>query len=1213
VSSFTSSFISTADLGNWDYYIFSDNVAIWRALNGLAAWFGGSGPLLQGAALLGSLIILSMFLWQGATKSSRVNTASLGIWFFFMTMLGITGKANIHNIYTGQVTVVSNVPALTLVPASVFSKAAYKVFQNMDTSFQGVNGSYMQVSQFGFVGPLDVLLSLRSPGVSNNRRALYQTLAQVFRDCSMDPNASSAVPPMENALDLTQWLKQFGRQSGVTRVYLETDPNTSGTVVPCAISAGDPPVVIGGQSYSGASDYVDKQFTTLASGSTELLRGVNAETTRRNPRDANGRWTSSSIPAAYDMLIGSAVGMAQNAVQFTKNALVAATVTYTMDCISQGGAISSTDTCASGALAMADSMEKWKTQAAMAGSGFLKTMFTSMGVLQALFFALFPIIAVYALVVPHRTARIFGGFVFFGIWCQSWLLAVTPIQSYIQTSIVDTVSKLLGPSSGMTLANSTALYQTLSTKLAVASDIMASSQMLSLALLSGSMVALSGVAQKWSAERYMDTNKLQHDLAKAPSLVDFKPINSVSSIANRDGQMTSLVAKTGAGDYKIQSTGILNSTRGVSTDQSNSRDVARSKEQSFAAALSTKFGMDRGQAAAVAKTMTAVDSLKGHVGTGIAKALGGALSGAVTKHTGKPVSPLQAQAIENLANRAQETAITQLATKDASFLGRLMGKAGSSEQANAVGQVIDTGSTVLSGLLATAGTATGIGAPVGFFSAAVVKGGAEVAKQSLMSRIRSGGAEVAKDTAVAGALNTLTNGPRGVEAFAKGISGNMGAVLEVALQDQSARSLNDSASKKLSRDNGFTAADADKIMESWRTTQSESSSQSDSHGQTQTIALTLDKENIMRAGLKGVDGLSGEQLRARAASNAAALRAYSDPKAVAAANRRVRTATTGRTAQDYGGGRAGEELAQYEQNVLFEHFMTGQVSGSMLNTETGAALGKVVPLTTTPSVQGAAGRWEKVPPGRPGAKDKKPEEESRALRDWALVDGNNPVTQAAAAKAGLRWVPGTQGRPETISITPLPSDAVVASPLRPDEAPRVPQWTASPSQEVTPQTPIPKLPGQPPVQGPRSPFNQAFGNGDNFVPTNGLGGGVGASPGFSGRSDALIGRGDQENQRTFDRLKPSDKALEQFAPGAVQSHNDKTQSETLKIVAITAADLVASTVDGFQELKRNNQGSGGGGAPSDQRKPPEKDGQEKPKREPVNRRTRANRMSNRSK
>ena len=85
MANFNSSFISNANIGNWDYYIFSDNVGIWRALNGLAAWFNSSGPLLQGAAWLGALIILAMAIFGAAVKKSTVSGGVLGTWFFFMS------------------------------------------------------------------------------------------------------------------------------------------------------------------------------------------------------------------------------------------------------------------------------------------------------------------------------------------------------------------------------------------------------------------------------------------------------------------------------------------------------------------------------------------------------------------------------------------------------------------------------------------------------------------------------------------------------------------------------------------------------------------------------------------------------------------------------------------------------------------------------------------------------------------------------------------------------------------------------------------------------------------------------------------------------------------------------------------------------------------------------------------------------------------------
>ena len=111
MSGFSSSFMPTTNLGSWDYYIFSDNNGLWRSLNGLAAWFSGSGGMLQNAAWLGALLVLAIGIFGAAIKKPSMSSSSIGVWFFFMSSLGMTGQANIYNIYTNQVTVVQNVPA----------------------------------------------------------------------------------------------------------------------------------------------------------------------------------------------------------------------------------------------------------------------------------------------------------------------------------------------------------------------------------------------------------------------------------------------------------------------------------------------------------------------------------------------------------------------------------------------------------------------------------------------------------------------------------------------------------------------------------------------------------------------------------------------------------------------------------------------------------------------------------------------------------------------------------------------------------------------------------------------------------------------------------------------------------------------------------------------------------------------------------------------
>lgn len=955
MSNFTSAFISTANVGGWDYYIFSDNIGIWRSLNGLAAWFNSSGQLLQGASLLGSLVLLAIMLYGFAVKDSKVNSGAMGAWLFFMSMMGITGQANVYNLYTNQVIVVQNVPALALVPASVFSTAGHKVFLSMDTAFQGVNGSYMSVSQYGFIGPLELLLSLRSPKMATATPALTQTLTQVVHDCSMDPNATGPAPPMSKDLDMLNWLTIYGRSSGLTRVFTESDTTGNGITVACKNGPGDAPVNIEGALYSGALDYVNKKYEIMAGGSSDMLKFVNAETTRRNPQTTNGLWTASDLQGSYDMLIGSSIGMVQNAVQFTKNALVASTVTYTMDCLSQSAAITTPENCATGALAMGDSMERWKTESTMAGSGFLKTMFTSMGVLQALFFALFPIIAIYGLIVPMKTAKVFGGYIFFGMWCQSWLLVVAPVQSFIQTSIVDDMTKMIGSAGGMTLANSMSVYQVLSTKLAIAGDIMASSQMLSLALLSGSMVALSSLAGRWSGEKHMDTTKLQPDSVKAAPLVDMKSMNSVGSMADSNGHMASLNTKFGAGTPSITSSYIQNSSQVYSKAEASNHDEARAKEASFQKQLVDEYGLSKDQAESITKKLSATRQLSGTIGTGVAKALGSGAASLLSTLKRPPVNKEEQGKVDKAVASSQEKAVTQLAAKDPGFLDKLRGLEGAEAQAEAAGTVIDVAGGLLSAAIIAGEVLTGVGAAAAPATAAGMTAATQVAKEALKSRIKSGAKEFAESAAanaVAGKFEAKPAG--GLESFAKGVAGDTKAMISAMVADAMDKNNSSGAKKSHGKKTAFSASDADKLSESWRTGTSETNTQSDGASQNRTMSITLDKEQFMRVALHGLNGVSGDEIQRRAAANTAHLQSITSPEKSAAAWHIVDLAQSGRSAQDYGGGAQGQALWNYERNVMFEHALTGQVNGSMMNTKAGMLVGG------TPS-QGPK-PWEKEPP-----------------------------------------------------------------------------------------------------------------------------------------------------------------------------------------------------------------------------------------------------------
>ncbi|MGJ4748925.1 conjugal transfer protein TraG N-terminal domain-containing protein, partial [Leptospira sp. SA-E8] len=159
------------------------------------------------------------------------------------------------------------------------------------------------------------------------------------------------------------------------------------------------------------------------------------------------------------------------------------------------------------------------------------------------------------LVAANNTTKILGGYILFGIWSQSWLLVVAPIQAYIQNSIVDEMTKFFQSSGALTMANYNEFYSLLATKLAAASDIMAMTQTLSLALLTGSIYAMAGVAQKMNAADRTEEN-LHSSTGGSAALakqgaVEQQQVMLPSSSSSSSG-MVSLSTQAGAGDPKVE-------------------------------------------------------------------------------------------------------------------------------------------------------------------------------------------------------------------------------------------------------------------------------------------------------------------------------------------------------------------------------------------------------------------------------------------------------------------------------------------------------------------------------------------------------------------------------------------------------------------------------------------------------------------------------------
>lgn len=274
---------------------------------------------------------------------------------------------------------------------------------------------------------------MRKPSTVPVLAAVQQSIAQVIFDCGFDPEKDySTIAPVEQAKDALAWFTANGRQTGLTRVYPINDAR-QGTVLSC----------------QEAWQYLNNTITNGGTVSSDTLNGlteqINKNTTKKNPQAFDGSWSGNALSASFDSLLGGISTMSQSSLEYTKNALLATSYTLAEQCRSRTGALTSPDTCQNAALSMSEGLSVWELEAAGQASGFLKTMFSQMGVLQALFLSLFPVVALFGLVAANNTTKILGGYILFGIWSQSWLLVVAPIQAYIQNSIVDEMTKFFSP------------------------------------------------------------------------------------------------------------------------------------------------------------------------------------------------------------------------------------------------------------------------------------------------------------------------------------------------------------------------------------------------------------------------------------------------------------------------------------------------------------------------------------------------------------------------------------------------------------------------------------------------------------------------------------------------------------------------------------------------------------------------------------------------
>jgi conjugal transfer mating pair stabilization protein TraG len=555
---------------------------------------------------------------------------------------------------------------------------------------------------------LKLLLSIRH-GVSGADPFLTANVSQFMIDCvngSTTFNKADAAGAYGQAPDALAYIVANARPSGLTNYYDQASiPNGTSMACPDA----------GQKLLTDATNfYNSKKFTTL----------VNRNANEKNPNDPQGMFKLGDIEAAIQNIgqVGSAVsGSQQDARAYALNALFHNLTRDTFRCMDSTSSQQDFNTCT---IALNQAFEKWKAESTANGTFFTRMMTPAIVFLQLMFFGFSPIVIIYSLFKGAGALPLYVKYLGFGIWTSSWLPFAAVIQMYIQSNVSDKLAAIQAGTGMLVPANIEAQFDIISTRLALASDLLAATPMVSLALLSGSIYSLSNLASKWNGQGHTDPSLVTPPVSSAAPVMasHASEVNRQGNMVKAENAANSSLTFNVANQAGIASADTARNSAMESISQqlqaslqdtnSSMRDIkaayGTSQVDSIAHGYQTSNGIrlstERGKGISVTKEQAQSLAQDTTSTAALTSSISSALAGQLTNTLGSKLKPAQAQ-------KAVSDSIAALSAKDASFAGKLFGDNAAAREA-AWGTVADgayMAATVAAGILtAPEGGAGGI-------------------------------------------------------------------------------------------------------------------------------------------------------------------------------------------------------------------------------------------------------------------------------------------------------------------------------------------------------------------------------------------------------------------------------------------------------------------------------------------------------------------------
>lgn len=491
--------------------------------------------IIDSGALVGLLITLIWTLAGGVLSpmgKGSFNPAILVVLLalylgFFSNLMSPKATINIVDLYKpvpvgGPPTAsasVTGIPVGLAIPAAVISGVTYDITMKVEEIFMGQTPGVPMTTQ-GFINPLRLLQTLKNP-ITNVDPYLEASLRAFATDCVRGEGSPFRQDVFAWSRDAMAYMLANYRD-GFTVYYkkpaasaslIQIEESRTGVSTTCSAAADSIETAIHDflGSSSGLGAFLNVYMPT-STGQTNAVTGRPLQ------------WQEDDIVAAAGSMLN---GVAQTSSEFMTNMLFANVANDAFNCAGTMTDYQAANTCN---VVLTQASEQWKVDAAAAGSFFQKTMVPTMNMLLLLFYGLSPLIIIYVMMAGWNGLSILTKFLLFGVWTQTWMPFAVIVNSFMQLLTRSELEKVLtltnpmgGEVSGVTVATRMQLVETLGTKIAAASEILAATPLITLALLTGSVYGLTAMAQRFSGRDYVDEKQA------APSTMTSAPMMQMAA------------------------------------------------------------------------------------------------------------------------------------------------------------------------------------------------------------------------------------------------------------------------------------------------------------------------------------------------------------------------------------------------------------------------------------------------------------------------------------------------------------------------------------------------------------------------------------------------------------------------------------------------------------------------------------------------------------